>query len=45
MWSLISKYTLEGNTDGEPNGHFYLNLAGAEAVGKEVVRTHLGFIG
>ena len=36
MWSLISKYTIEGN-DGGPNGKFWLTLKGAEAIGKEVV--------
>jgi len=36
MWSLISKYTIEGNKDG-PTGHFYLTLKGAIAIGKEVV--------
>lgn len=45
MNSLISKYSLEGNDKGVPNGHFYLDKAGAKAVGNEVVKTHLGFTG
>ena len=44
MWSLISQYTIEGNDNG-PNGHFYLTLNGANAIGKEVVQTHFGFTG
>jgi len=44
MWSLISKYTIEGNDDG-PNGHFYLTLKGANSIGQEVVQTHFGFTG
>lgn len=45
MNSLISKYALEGKTDGSPNGKFYLDKAGAYAVSSEVVGTHLGFTG
>ena len=45
MASLISRYSLEGNTDGEPNGHFYLDRAGANSVAREVVNSHLGFHG
>jgi len=45
MNSLISKYALEGKTDGAQNGKFYLDKAGAFAVSSEVVGTHLGFTG
>lgn len=45
MNSLISKYALEGNTNGQPNGHFFLNREGVTAVATEVVQTHLGFTG
>ena len=45
MNSLISRYSLEGNVGGKPNGHFYLNKEGALAVSKEVVNTHLGMNG
>ena len=40
MESIISKYSLEGNTDGAPNGHFYVTKAGCEAIAKEVIGTH-----
>ena len=45
MNSLISRYSIEGNTNGEPNGHFYLDRAGANSVAREVVNSHLGFHG
>ena len=45
MNSLISKYALEGKTDGAPNGKFYLDKSGAYSVASEVVGTHLGFTG
>jgi len=45
MHSLISKYALEGKTDGAPNGKFYLDKSAAKAVASEVVGTHLGFSG
>ena len=45
MNSLISKYALEGNTGGKPNGHFFLNREGVTAVAQEVVATHMGFKG
>ena len=45
MHSLITKYALEGNTNGKPNGHFFLNKEGVKAVAREVVQTHLGFSG
>ena len=41
MQSLISRYSIEGNTDGVANGKFYLNKEGARAVSTEVVHTHL----
>lgn len=43
MWSLIMKYSLEGNSDGQPNGNFYLTQDGMKQVSDEVVATHLGF--
>jgi hypothetical protein len=45
MKSLISKYALEGKTDGAPNGKFFLDKAAAAAVSSEVVGTHFGFKG
>ena len=45
MRSLITNYALEGKTDGEPNGHFYLTKSGIEAVSREVVGTHFGWSG
>lgn len=45
MNSLISRYSVEGNSDGVPNGNFYLDLPGASAVANEVVGTHFGFTG
>ena len=41
MESIIAKYSLEGNTDGAPNGQFYVTKAGCEAIAKEVIGTHL----
>ena len=45
MNSLIGRYSLEGNTDGQPNGQFYLDKDGAKAVAQEVTQTHFGFHG
>jgi hypothetical protein len=45
MNSLISKFALEGKTDGAGNGKFYLDKSGAAAVASEVVQTHFGFTG
>jgi hypothetical protein len=45
MNSLISKYALEGNTLGKANGQFFLDKAGALAVGREVVKDHMNFRG
>ena len=45
MNSLISKFALEGKTDGAGNGKFYLDKSGAAAVANEVVQTHFGFTG
>jgi len=45
MKSLISKYAIEGKTDGNPNGSFFLDKAAAAAVSSEVVGTHFGFTG
>ena len=43
MRSLIKTYSLEGKTDNEPNGKFYLDKNGAEGVAKEIVGTHFGW--
>jgi hypothetical protein len=32
MNSLIGRYSLEGNDNGQPNGNFYLDKDGAKAV-------------
>jgi hypothetical protein len=45
MNSLIGRYSLEGNDNGQPNGNFYLDKDGAKAVAQEVVGTHFGFHG
>lgn len=45
MKSLISKYALEGKTDGAPNGKFYLDKSAASAVANEVVGSHFNFTG
>ena len=45
MKSLITNYTLEGRTNDEPNGKFYLTKDGAKEVAKEVVGTHFGWTG
>ena len=45
MKSLIKTYSVEGNTDGKPNGQFYLTKKGMDKVAKEVVGTHFGFKG
>ena len=45
MWSLISKYALEGNTNDLPNGHFYMTKDATERACDEVIDTHYGFGG
>ena len=45
MNSLITKYALEGKTDGAPNGKFFLDKQALVAASKEVVGTHMGFKG
>lgn len=45
MNSLIKTYAIEGQKDGKPDGHFYLNRSGMEAVSKEVAQTHLKLTG
>ena len=45
MNSLITKYALEGKTDGAPNGKFYLDKQALVAASKEVVGSHMGFKG
>lgn len=45
MWSLIKQYAVEGNTNDEPNGHFYLTAKGMENVAREVISTHYGWSG
>jgi hypothetical protein len=41
MESLIQKYAVEGNTNGVPNGEFFMTRTGLNAVAKEVIGTHL----
>jgi hypothetical protein len=38
-------YSIEGNTDDKPNGHFYLTPSGMEKVAREVITTHFGWSG
>jgi len=45
MKSLITKYSVEGNTNGKPNGHFFLTKDDVHAASSEVVKTHMGFKG
>lgn len=45
MKSLLSKYAIEGNTSGTPNGHFYITKGSAAEVSGEVANTHLGLKG
>lgn len=45
MHSLITKYALEGRTDNEPNGHFYMTKDATKRVTEEVIGTHFGFTG
>jgi len=45
MKSLLTNYTLEGRTNDEPNGKFYLTKNGAKSVAKEVVGSHFGWTG
>lgn len=45
MKSLIANYALEGNTDGKPNGHFYMTKTQTESAAEEVLNTHLDFTG
>lgn len=45
MRSLIKSYAVEGRTNDEPNGKFYLQRDGAEGVAKEIVGTHFGWTG
>lgn len=41
MRSLIENYSVEGQTNGNPNGHFYLTKDSVDDVSREVVKTHL----
>jgi len=43
MDSLIRQYAVEGNTNGDPNGEFFMTKDGMNAVAGEIVQTHLGF--
>ena len=45
MESLIKKYAVEGNTNGSPNGQFYITRPALENVAKEVIGTHLKMTG
>ena len=41
MNSLYTNFATEGQTNGKPNGHFWVTKANAEKVSKEVIQTHL----
>ena len=43
--SLVSKWAIEGNTDGAKNGHFFMTKDLTHQAANEVVETHLGFHG
>lgn len=45
MRSIIQNYAVEGNSDSDPNGHFYLKRDGAVNVAKEIVGSHFGWTG
>lgn len=45
MHSLITKYALEGNTNGNPNGHFYMTKEATRRATEEVIGTHRGYSG
>lgn len=45
MKSLISKYSLEGNTNGKPNGHFYMTHQQTSEAMDEILDTHLQYKG
>ena len=46
MHSIIINYAIETrDTDGKPSGKFYLDMNGAYALAREVIKTHLGFSG
>lgn len=45
MRSLIDKYSVEGKTDGKPNGHFYITRGDLKDASSEVITAHLGFTG
>jgi len=45
MRSLYKNYATEGESNGLPNGHFWVTTDNAKRVAKEVVETHLGMKG
>jgi len=45
MRSMITNYAVEGKTDDEPNGKFYIKRDAAEEAAKEVVGTHFKWDG
>ena len=45
MRSLYKNYATEGESNGHPNGHFWVTLADAKRVAAEVAETHLGMKG
>lgn len=45
MNSLVSKYAIEGKTNGEKNGHYFMTKDATAAVADEVVQTHIGLKG
>ena len=45
MRSLYKNYATEGESNGHPNGHFWVTLADGKRVAAEVAETHLGMKG
>ena len=45
MNSIVSKWAIEGKTDGVKNGHFFMTMDKTAEVCREVVATHLHMTG
>jgi len=45
MRSIIQNYAVEGNSESDPNGQFYLKRDGAVKVAQEIVESHFGWTG
>ena len=44
--NVMQNYATEGVTEeGKPDGHFFIVKAQAKALAKEIVKTHLGYVG